>query len=27
LGADLVYDFEEMRIYELRDDAKEKITE
>ena len=27
LGADLVYDHEEMRIYELRDDAIEKITE
>lgn len=27
LGADLVYNLEEMRIYELRDDAKEKITE
>jgi len=27
LGADLVYDHEEMRIYELRDDTKDEITE
>ena len=27
LGADLVYDHEEMRIYELRDDTKGKIPE